>query len=162
MGNLQKVTKTTLSSKKARQEALKLQIQKIDDELKSIGVHDLEFRCKAAITNPETNQNTFNISGIQDVSFAVRTLAYYQNILDTYKLLDKDFTFPKGFLPKNSNNLLIQDIVFDLKLKISLLLNSDKIKVLTEAKAKLLPFLDEESRFTNALVEIDKLLTTLK
>lgn len=162
MGNLQRVTKTTLSSKKARQEALKLQIQKIDEELKAIGVHDLEFRCKTSIANPETNQNTFNISGIQDVSFAVRTLAYYQNILDTYKALDKDFTFPKGFLPKNASGVLIQDVIFDLKLKISLLLNSDKIRVLTEAKAKLLPFLDEESRFTNALVEIDKLLITLK
>jgi hypothetical protein len=47
-------------------------------------------------------------------------------------------------------------------LKIATLINSDKIKILTESKAKLLPFLNEESRFINALKEIDYLLKNNK
>lgn len=161
MDKIQKITKTNLTSKKARQGALKLQIEKIDAELKSIGVADLKFRC-GAIKNIETLQNNINISSINDISLIVRLLTYYESLLHVNKNLQKDFTFPKEYVLRDINGQVVYDVIFDLKLKLSLLINGEKIRVLTEARAKLLPFLDEESRFTNALIEIDSLLKTVK
>jgi hypothetical protein len=151
-------TKTNLQSKKARQMALAEKIRLIDEELDKIGVLNMKYLCTSAISNPETPQNTIHINSIADLSFAIRILAHYQNIKNTKDLIDKQHRLPNGFIIFNQNSQVISNIIHDLNLKIATLINADKIKILQESKAKLLPFLDEDSRFINALKEIDVLL----
>jgi hypothetical protein len=156
------VTLTNYTSKKARQQALADKIKLIDEELEKIGVLNIKYRIAGAIAFIETSQNTINISGITDLSIAIRILSYYENLKTTKNLVDKDHGLPENFIFKNINGYSISDIIHDLNLKIATLINSDKIKILTESKAKLLPFLNEESRFINALKEIDYLLKNNK
>lgn len=153
-----KLTKINYNSKRVRQIALKEKIQQIDDELNNLGVLDIKYILNCTITNPETPQNTINISSITDLSFAIRLLAYFQNIKEIKNKIEKDHNLPKTFILKNQNGFNVCDIIHDLNLKINTLLYADKIKILTETKTKLLPFLDEESRFINTLREVEKLL----
>lgn len=162
MSNLVKTTnKVNLNSKKARQNALQQKIEEIDKELKEIGVSDMKYRVGVSITNPETSQNTINISGITDISFLLRLMAYFQNLQNTKKEYEKLNKLPDTFQFKNTNGYLISDILHDINLRILTLVNQDRINVLTQAKQKLLPFMNEESRFINALFEVDNLFKNL-
>ena len=154
-------TSVNLRSKKARQNTLKNKIDEIDEELKNIGISNLKYRV-GNIVNPETNQNTLNISTIGDTSFLIRLIAYYENMLQTKNKLKKDkFNFPDTFILKQNNSYSVYDIVQDLKLRLTILLNSARINTLTGAKAKLLPFLNEESRFVSALKDVQKMFEEL-
>lgn len=155
-----KLVTTNYTSKKARQSALADKIKLIDEELEKIGVLNIKYLTSTTIVNPETAQNTINISSITDLSFAIRLLAYYDNLKTIKDKVNKDHGLPEGFIFKTANSVEISHIIHDLNLKIATLINADKIKILTESKAKLLPFLNEESRFINALKEIDYLLKT--
>ena len=151
-------TNPTYLSKKARQSALQEKINQIDKELEKIGVLDIKYRIITAITNPTSNQNTIVISGIPDLNLLIRLLAYFTNMQNCKKSIEKDHDLPADFILKNQNGINVCDIIHDLNLRMVLMLNASKIKILTESKAKLLPFLNEESRFINALKEIDSLL----
>lgn len=149
-------------SKKARQLALAEKIRQIDEELKKIGVTDLKYRIPSAINNPELYQNTINISGLMDISMIIRFIAYYNNLQIAYHLVDKDHNLPNGFLLRSVNGYLVQDVLYDLNLRLNCIINADKIKILTESRAKLMPFLDEENRLINALQEINALVESIK
>lgn len=151
-------TNPTYLSKKARQSALQEKINQIDKELEKIGVLDIKYKIPSGIQHPETQQNTIVISGIPDLNLLIRLLAYFTNMQNCKKLIEKDHELPKDFILKQQNGHNVCDIIHDLNLRICLMLNANKIKILTESKAKLLPFLNEESRFINALKEIDSLL----
>jgi len=150
------------TSKKARQSALQDKINLIDEELKKIGVDDMKFRIPNAINNPETPQNTININGITDLSLLFRLLSYFESIIKCKKEFERLNKLPDTFLLKNQNGFLINDIVHDINLRILILTNQEKINILKVSKEKLLPFLNEESRFINALHEIDSLLKSAK
>jgi hypothetical protein len=161
MSNLA-VKKVNLNSKKARQSALQQKIEEIDQELKEIGVSDMKYKLLSAISNPETQQNSININGLVDLSQLLRLLAYFQNLQNTKKEYERLNKLPETFLFKNINGHLISDILHDINLRILTLVNQDRINVLTQAKQKLLPFMNEESRFINALTEVDSLFKSLK
>lgn len=155
---IKKENKVNYLSKKARQSALQEKIDQIDAELKSIGVGDIKYRITGAITHLETPQNSINIQGITDLSLLFRILALYENQLECKKRFEKNNQLPKDFLLKQQNGYLVTDIIHDLNLRILTLTNQERINILTQSKAKLLPFLNEESRFINALKEIDTML----
>ena len=151
-----------LSSRKARQEALKNKIEEINEELKSIGVLNIKYLLTGAITHPETPQNSINISGVMDISLLLRLLAYYENIQETKKRFEKEHKLPDTFILFNINTQPVHNIIHDINLRLHTLINQDRINVLTAAKTKLTPFMNEESRFVNALVEVDNLFKSLK
>jgi len=152
----------TSMSKKARQLALAEKIKQIDEELNKLGIKDMKYRIPAAIANPETQQNNINIAGIVDINMLIRFIAYFRNMQEAYKIVDKEHNLPKGFLLKNINGYFVQDILNDLNLRLNCILNADKINILTASKAKLMPFLDEENRLINALQEINELAESIK
>ena len=136
-------------------------IHYIDDELKNLGITNLKYTL-GAIANPEILQNTINIGNITDTSFIIRLIAYYENIVETKNKLIKDgFNFPEGFILKQNNGYNIYTIIQELKLRLTTLLNSEKITILTKAKEKLLPFLNEESRFISTLQDVTKMFAEL-
>ena len=150
-----------LRSTKARQTALQSKINEIDEELKNLDITNLKYTL-GTIANPEILQNTINIGNITDTSFIIRLIAYYENIVETKNKLIKDgFNFPEGFILKQNNGYNIYTIIQELKLRLTTLLNSEKITILTKAKEKLLPFLNEESRFISTLQDVTKMFAEL-
>ena len=147
--------------KKQRQAVLREKIKEIDVELEKLGVGDIKYRVSGTVPDIETNQNTINIYGITDVSYLFRQLAHYEQIVEVKKKFCT-LNSVKDFILKNRSGHNISDIIHDLSLRILILSNQDKINVLNASKAKLLPFLDEDSRFSNALKEIDGLLNKLE
>jgi hypothetical protein len=145
------------SSKKQMQNAIKLEIEKIDEKLASLGLPpEIKYIC-SAITNFETTQNTVNISVCTDISWLYRALAHYENIYNNV-LHNSQLMFKTGFIElKNNQNILIRDIIVDLKLRIKVITHSSMISKLTTAKNKLAPFMDEESRLYNTLKEVEQL-----
>jgi len=154
-------TSLDLRSKKSRQLALSEKIAQIDAELEKLGAGNLAYTLSGSITNPETPQNSIVIHNITDMSFLFRLLAYYNNIATTKKEYIAKNNI-QDFVLKNCNSFEINDVILDLNLRIHILANQNKINVLTVSKQKLLPFLDEESRFVSSLKEIEALLKTIK
>lgn len=148
---------TGLNSKKGRQLALETKINEIDERLKELGVSDLKYRVAGSVTNPETSQNTVNISGSTDIHWLCRVLAYYKNIQHHNKLFCKDAKISTPLLA-NPQGILIQDIIHDLELRIVYVTNQVEINRLLAIKAELVPFMNEESRFISALKKVDGLL----
>lgn len=157
MSNIVKVEDIKLNSRKNRQKAIKDQIDMIDNELKELGLDvNLKFLVSGTISNPETPQNTVNIQSINDISFIVRLISYYENQLKCKKDIEKDFIFPSNFVFVNANGHPIYNIIQDLKLRLNYLINGNRITFLQNAKAKLLPFVDEENRLKATLKEIQQ------
>lgn len=155
MSNIVKTTKNTLNlnSRKGRQEALKLKLQEIDEQLKTLGVNNIKFKVNTNVNNPETPQNTVNISHITDISTLIRFISYFQNIQSTRKSLELELKVELP-LAKNIQGCLVQDIIDDLKLQLLIMINKEKINELNSIKTKLLPFVDEETRLVETLKSI--------
>ncbi len=145
------------SSKKQMQNAIKLEIEKIDEKLNSLGLPpNIVYVC-SSITNFETSQNNVTISNCTDISWLYRALAYYENLYNntlenSKKMFDESFTDVT-----NNQGILIRNIISDLKLRLKVLTHSSVINKLTTAKNKLTPFMDEESRLYNTLKEVEQL-----
>jgi len=155
MSNIVKTTKNklNLNSRKGRQEALKLKLQQIDEQLKNLGVDNIKYKISGPIVNLDTPQNTIAIANIVDISMIIRFIAYFQNIQNTRKTLELELKIELP-LAKNTQGYLIQDIISDLKLRLLIIINQNKINELNEIKTKLLPFVDEETRLVETLKSI--------
>lgn len=165
MTALTKNTPTKLTrgaSKKKMQAALKAEIDKIDAKLKEFGVdHEIKYRIIGALTNFESPQNTINIASICDINTLVRWLAHYEKLQASFEAFRKEFGIPDTHVFINQNGQVVDNIVHDLRLRMRVVVNAAAINALTQARAKLLPFLDEESRLFNTLSEVSALYKTM-
>ena len=150
--------KINLNSKKGRQLALESKINEIDNRLKELGVEGLKYKLTSGISNPETTQNQIRIDTCMDINWLFRALAYYKNIQQVKKDFCKDANLTDTLPLLNNQSLPISDIVHDIQLRIVYLSHQKEINTLTQMKQKLMPFMDEESRFISTLKEIDFLL----
>lgn len=148
------------AEKKKMQAALKAEIEKIDARLKELGVHhDAKFLVLNSLTNWETPQNNVNIQSMTDISQLSRWLTHYQKLKEGFEAHKKEFGIKT---PLYSQNLqLVDNILHDLNLRMRMVVNGTAIQTLTAARAKLLPFLDEESRLFNTLQEVSNLYKTM-
>lgn len=147
----------SLNSKKGRQIALKTKLEEIDNRLKELGVNEMSYKLGAAITNPETSQNTINVHVYTDINLLFRMLAIYKNMLNVHKEFCKKHAFSRPAL-LNNQSLAVADIIHDIELRIIYLSNAVEINKLTQIRQELLPFIDEESKFINALKKVDGIL----
>ena len=131
-----------LKSKKGRQDALKNKIEEINQRLEELGVGKRNYKTITAISNPETMQNTVNISTITCVSMLFRFLAHYKHQINVQKAFCAQHKIPK-FAFINVNGVYIEHIVHDIELRILSLTNSTEINKLTAIKNKLMPFMDK-------------------
>ena len=74
------------------------------------------------------------------------------NRIYTEELQQKSFPVCRIF------NYSVIEWKHDIKLRLNILLQQDRLKRLNEAKAKLTPFLTENDRLASALQEVDELL----
>ena len=153
---------TGLNSKKGRQLALETKINEIDERLRALGASDLIYRVDKNISNPETSQNTVSIRSVTDINWLFRTLAYFKNIQHYREQFNKDGGIITAPVPSvlNSQGVLIEDIIYDLELRIVHLTNHSEINRLMAIKAELEPFRNEESRFVSALKRVEGLLNS--
>lgn len=156
--DLTKAGNFNLNSKKGRQFALEAKILEIDERLKEIGVGLLKYKILSAIANPEATQNTIKISGIVDFSLLFRLLAHFQNIQKVKNEFCKVNSIELISPLVNINGISIHDIIDDIQVRIMYLKHQVEITNLITIKAKLTPFLNEESRFVSALKEVSALL----
>lgn len=165
MTALAKNTPTKLTrgaGKKKMQAALKAEIEKIDAKLKEFGVdHEIKYRITGALTNFESPQNTLNIQSICDINTLVRWLAHYEKLQASFEAFRKEFGIPDTHVFINQNGQVVDNIVHDLRLRMRVVVNAAAINALTQARAKLMPFLDEESRLFNTLSEVSALYKTM-
>lgn len=147
----------SLNSKKGRQIALKFKLEEIDNRLKELGVSELNYKLGTSISNPETTQNTINIMTSSDINLMFRMLATYKNMLSFHKDFCKKHNISNQPL-LNNQTLSVADIIHDLELRVIYLSNSVEINKLTQIRQELLPFIDEESKFINALKKVDDIL----
>lgn len=147
-----------LNTKKGRQISLDIKIKEIDDRLKELGVGNLKYKTNGSINNPETGQNTVNITTSSDFSLLLRMLSYFKTCQQTRTNFIKESQLTKIPVLLNNQALLVQDIIFDIELRLHMLSNSAEINTLTQIKDQLLPFMNEESRFISALKNVDNLL----
>lgn len=146
-----------LKSKKGRQDALKNKIAEINLRLEELGVGKQSYKVPNTISNPETMQNTISIASITCLSMLFRFLAHYKHQVNVQKAFCAQHKIIKYPLT-NINGTYVEHIVHDLELRILILTNSVEINNLTAIKTKLMPFMDEESRFINTLKEVEGLL----
>lgn len=165
MTALAKSTSTKLTrgaGKKKMQAALKAEIDKIDAKLKEFGVdHQIKYRITGTLTNFESPQNTINIISISDINTLARWLAHYEKLQASFEAFRKEFRIPDTHIFSNQNGYLVDNIVHDLRLRMRVVVNATAINALTQARAKLMPFLDEESRLFNTLSEVSALYKTM-
>jgi len=156
------ITITKRSSKKQMQESLKNEIERIDAKLSSLGLPpNIVYNIQSAVQNHETSQNTVNIQTITDINYIYRALAYYENMYNSilsnsesmFGVADTEIRNPQGFL--------VRDIISDLKLRLRVIKNHTIIQTLNEAKQKLAPFLDEDTRLYNTIKEVTGLYQNL-
>jgi hypothetical protein len=159
MRTLTKTTPIKLTKgagKKKMQLALKAEIEKIDARLKELGVaHDTKFLVLNALTNWESPQNTVNIQSMTDISQLSRWLTNYEKLKEGFEAHKKEFGIETPFCSQNAQ--IVDNIIHDLRLRMKMVVNGAAINSLTQARAKLLPFLDEESRLFNTLQEVSNL-----
>lgn len=94
-----------------------------------------------------------------DISQLSRWLTHYQKLKEGFEAHKKEFGIKT---PLYSQNLqLVDNILHDLNLRMRMVVNGTAIQTLTAARAKLLPFLDEESRLFNTLQEVSNLYKTM-
>ena len=152
---------TRRAGKKKMQAALKAEIDKIDVKLTEFGVgHEIKYRTIGALTNFESPQNTINITSISDVNTLVRWLAHYEKLQASLEVFRKEFGIADTHVFINQNGQAVDSIVHDLRLRIRVVVNAAAINALTQARAKLMPFLDEESRLFDTLSEVSALYKT--
>lgn len=152
---------TRRSSKKSMQEAIKQEIEKIDAKLDSLGLPPKIVYICGAIPNHETSQNTIRIDQCNDLNWLYRALAYNENMYDSILKNSKEMFGTPNTEIRNSIGILIRDVISDLRLRIKVVTHQVLINSLTQAKAKLTPFLDEESRLFNTIKEVEILYKDL-
>jgi hypothetical protein len=177
MANIVKTNKakttniTRSSSRRVMQTKIQEEIQKIDDEIEKLGVPNATFLCgPGALLFPAIlpGTNTINITSFTDWKVTLMIYVHYNRIYDDLivetkslfnaKLNDPSsppLTFP-GSMQSFAN------VLHDLKLQTKLLYHKNRLTVLNAAKAKLTPFMDEESRLYSTLKEVEALYKTLK
>ena len=138
--------------------ALESKINEIDNRLKELGIEGLKYKVLSAISNFETTQNFINIQNHVDSGWLFRALGYYEYMLLAKEKFCKEANLKDTLLLTNINGVPIKNIVDDIKLRLIYLHNQKEITQLTAMKAKLTPFMNEESRFISALKEIDTML----
>ena len=94
---------------------------------------------------------------LNDKHLLFRLLALFTNQLETTKLFSKKHKIPTVVLT-NGNGQRVVDIVHDIELRILVLTNQSEINKLTSIKEKLIPFMNEDSRFINTLKEVTELM----
>lgn len=153
-------TKTVnLNSKRGRQTALENKIEEINKRLEEITTGEYrQYKISESIQNPESIQNNINIFSIMDLNLVFRLLGYFKNILNVRNEYYKKNKMSISGSFTNINGREIKNIINDLELRASELIHRDEINKLRTIKDKLIPFMNEESRFVNALKEVDQLL----
>ena len=158
-------TKTALSKVATREElqnSVKKEIERIDEKLASLGLPpNIVYKLNSSIANFETSQNTVNIYSCTDLNWLYRALSYYTNMYNTILERSKSMFGVANTEIRNQNQFLIRDIIVDIELRIRVLTNSSTINVLNQAKAKLTPFLDEDTKLISTIKEVEALYKTL-
>jgi hypothetical protein len=163
MTKLAKKEATKLATREELQNSVKREIERIDEKLASLGLPTvIRYNIQATISNFETPQNTINVSGVTDINWLYRALAYYNNIYNT-TLETSEKLFGVAYKDiRNTQQFLIRDIISDIELRIKVVVNATTINALNQAKAKLTPFLDEDTKLLNTIKEVEELYKTLK
>jgi hypothetical protein len=163
MTKLAKKEATKLATREELQNSVKKEIERIDEKLASLGLPPvIKYNINVAISNFETSQNTTNIQTCSDVNWMYRALAYYTNMYNTILEISKEMFGVPNTEIRNVQQYLIRDIISDLKLRIKVVVNANTINALNQAKAKLTPFLDEDTKLLNTIKEVEELYKTLK
>lgn len=163
------ITRTT--SRRKMQTKIQEEIAKIDLEIEKLGIPDSKFLCgPGALLFPAVlpGSNTINITSLTDWKVTLMIYVHYNRIYndliaETKSLFNVNFNdpaFPTLMFPGTPHTFA--NVLHDLKLQTQLLYHKNRLTVLNAAKAKLTPFMDEESRLYSTLKEVEALYKTLK
>lgn len=102
--------------------------------------------------------STFNIHHATIIDILIKVLADISLKEEAYNKVYTEELRQKSFPVCKIFQFSVTDWRHDVKLRLNILLQQDRLKRLNEAKEKLIPFLTENDRLASALQEVDDLL----
>ncbi len=162
-----RITRTT--SRRKMQTKIQQEIAKIDEEIYKLGLpENPKFLCTSAVSFAAfyPGNNTINITGLTDWRQCVMLYSFYNRmyndiIAEAKSMFNEDIN-KLGIIAFPGSTQSYPNVLHDLKLRAKLVYHQERLSVLNAAKAKLTPFMDEESRLYSTLKEVEALYKTLK
>ena len=102
--------------------------------------------------------STFNIQNVTIIDTLIKVLADINLKEEAYNKVYTEELQQKSFPVCKIFQFSVTDWRHDVKLRLNILLQQDRLKRLNEVKAKLIPFLTENDRLASALQEVNDLL----